>query len=179
MFFYCWRIKRKAQPENALRCAFLYGDFTIISYIYDLRKADAGKRPSAPHALPTRVRRAPGNPRRGFPTIKQSAGLFYLPSCAFIRKRFRPVPQGDQRRRLWIGPPLKRRAKFYFRAGRLQKLLLFRPTGIFIKADTGSKKSRQSRTAYTIHCALARAARSACPAARGGLYDLLDTDSGQ
>ena len=55
MFFYCWRIKRKAQPENALRCAFLYGDFTIISYTYDLRKADAGKRPSAPHALPARL----------------------------------------------------------------------------------------------------------------------------
>ena len=30
---------------------------------------------------------APGNPRRGFPTPKQSAGLFCLPSCAFGRDR--------------------------------------------------------------------------------------------
>ena len=30
---------------------------------------------------------APGNPRRGFPTAKQSAGLFCLPSCAFGRDR--------------------------------------------------------------------------------------------
>ena len=31
---------------------------------------------------------APGNPRRGFPTPKQSAGLFWLPSCAFFCQDF-------------------------------------------------------------------------------------------
>ena len=41
-------------------------------------------------ALPARFTarwHAPGNPRRGFPTAKQSAGLFCLPSCAFGRDR--------------------------------------------------------------------------------------------
>ena len=70
---------------------------------------------------------APGNPRRGFPTIKQSAGLFYLPSCAFHRNEISPCAHGDQRRRLWIGPPLKRRAKLHFRAGSLQKHSAFLP----------------------------------------------------
>ena len=30
---------------------------------------------------------APGNPRRGFLTTKQSAGLFCLPSCAFLQRK--------------------------------------------------------------------------------------------
>ena len=66
-------------------------------------------------------RRAPGNPRRGFPTPKQSTGLFRLPSCAFARKRISLRARSDQRFHLWIPPPLKRRAKFYFRADGFQR----------------------------------------------------------
>ena len=171
MFFYCWSIKSKAQTKNALRCAFLYGDFTIISYTYDLLDADSGRQSERSQrtacaiccaAARTAIHRAlardrlslrfaqrrfraikrkvtahylrdsvcpaaPGNPRRGFPTIKQSAGLFYLPSCAFHRNEISPCAHGDQRRRLWIGPPLKRRAKLHFRAGSLQKHSAFLP----------------------------------------------------
>ena len=78
-------------------------------------------------------RRVPGNPRRGFPTPKQSPGLFRLPSCAFARKRISLRARSDQRRCLWILPPLKRRAKFYFRADSLQMTCLFHPTENFIK----------------------------------------------
>ena len=41
---------------------------------------------------------APRNPRRGFPTPKQSTGLFWLPSCAFMLSRFgirKPSPRLD------------------------------------------------------------------------------------
>ena len=62
-----------------------------------------------------------GNPRRGFPTPKQSPGLFCLPSCASAEKEISLRARSDQRRCLWILPPLKRRAKFYFRADGLQR----------------------------------------------------------
>ena len=58
---------------------------------------------------------------RGFPTPKQSPGLFRLPSCAFVEKEISLRARSDQRRCLWILPPLKRRAKFYFRADGLQR----------------------------------------------------------
>ena len=77
---------------------------------------------------------APGNPRRGFPTAKQSAGLFCLPSCAFARKRISLRARSDQRRCLWILPPLKRRAKFYVRADRLRLVFPFPPDRGFYKS---------------------------------------------
>ena len=82
--------------------------------------------------IKSRYLRDSGNPRRGFPTPKQSAGLFCLPSCAFAKEEISPCAQGDQRFYLWKPPPLKRRAKFYFRADSLQKNFLFRPTGNFL-----------------------------------------------
>ena len=77
-------------------------------------------------------------PRRGFPTPKQSAGLFRLPSCAFVKKEISLRAQSDQRRCLWILPPLKRRAKLYMRADSSQIRFLFRPTERFISCRGGS-----------------------------------------
>ena len=55
--------------------------------------------------IKSRYLRDSGNPRRGFPTPKQSPGLFRLPSCAFARKRISLRARSDQRRCLWILPP--------------------------------------------------------------------------
>ena len=55
----------------------------------------------APHEKLWDLSFAPGNPRRGFPTPKQSTGLFWLPSCASGVVRISPTAVGDQRRRLW------------------------------------------------------------------------------
>ena len=109
-----------------------------------LREFGARRRVPEPHnksryraeriKIKSRYLRDSGNPRRGFPTPKQSAGLFRLPSCAFARKRISLRARSDQRRCLWILPPLKRRAKFYFRVGSLRLAFPFSP-------DRGSYKS--------------------------------------
>ena len=114
------------------------------------------------HKLPTRFAAWQPVPRRGFPTPKQSAGLFRLPSCAFVKKEISLRAQSDQRRCLWILPPLKRRAKLYMQADSSQIRFLFRPTEISIEADSGLRKKKQNQTACAIHCALARAANSVC-----------------
>ena len=130
------------------------GVITALFYLFDFSCFRVGKVKKKSHYLlvigavgtaanllcgsPHR-RRVPGNPRRGFPTPKQSAGLFCLPSCAFAKEEISPCAQGDQRFYLWKPPPLKRRAKFYFRADSLQKIFFFaRPDLSLYLADRDS-----------------------------------------
>ena len=85
------------------------------------------------HKLPTRFAARQPVPRRGFPTPKQSTGLFRLPSCAFVKKEISLRAQSDQKRCLWILPPLKRRAKLYMRADSSQiRFFSTRPKGLYL-----------------------------------------------
>ena len=86
-----------------------------------------------------------GNPRRGFPTQKHSTGIFLLPSCAFVKKEISLRARSDQRFHLWIPPPLKRRAKFYFRVGSLRLAFPFPPDRGFYQAQR-----RRSATARKV-----------------------------
>ena len=51
---------------------------------------------------------APRNPRRGFPTPKQSTGLFWLPSCAFLLLGFHRLRSATKGATFGIRKPLKR-----------------------------------------------------------------------
>ena len=116
-------------------------------------------------------RRAPGNPRRGFPTQKYSTGIFLLPSCAFARKRISLRARSDQRRCLWILPPLKRRAKFYFRADGLQRHSAVCPTESFsYPYNRNSAKLLSGQASKEI---IARPARICSAAARAAIHRAL------
>ena len=146
-----------------------------------LREFGARRRVPEPHnksryraeriKIKSRYLRDSGNPRRGFPTPKQSPGLFRLPSCAFARKRISLRARSDQRFHLWIPPPLKRRAKFYFRADSLQMTCLFHPTESFsYPYNRNSAKLLSGQASKEI---IARPARICSAAARAAIHRAL------